>query len=412
MNIDGSFSYSNVGSTGTIHVLNSGTGLSGIDPTDGEPHLLIGYVTQVEGGDTIIYRYIDDVLDGVNTATTASLGGVLRGKTDSLSVGATDDGASFLAVVNGSMSHLAVWNRDLLVNEATRLWQAGQGFPGETSTDRVVRHFESGGFYGPSRVDETYTFANVQPGDPVTTMQAPSWTGSIDLLTDTQNTVAAEQGRLWAAPDGYVTVEGRVQRFLRLEPDWTLGEDTAAGEIPYLGTIGFDYDPTFVFGDVTVQRPGGATAVGGLGPDIAMTNRRYFPRKFGASGDFETDQQAQDCADFIFYSHRAPNMRVESVTLNPAANPTLWHFALSVEIGQRIRVKRRAKAANGGAGITMSADYFVENVNPRGLDFERGTYFVDLELSPVGTGPGPTMQPWILEDATLGVLDSTTVLGW
>lgn len=411
MNIDGTFSYSNVGTTGTIHLLNSGTGLSGINPVDGQPHLLVGIVVQDTTGDTTIYRYIDDVLDGVNTATTASLGGSLRGQTDSLSVGATDDGSSFLAVVNGAMSRLAVWNRELSPTETAALWAAGQGYPGETSLDRVERHFVSGGFYGPRRISNG-DFVATGDGDPITTMQAPSWTGSIDLLSDTQGTVRAEQGRLWAAPDGYVSVEGRAARFLRLTPDWTLGEDTAAGEIPYLGNIGFDYDPTFVFGDVSVTRPGGATSLGGLRADVAATKRRYFPRAFGMSGDFETDQQAQDCADFIYYSHRAANMRVENVTVNPAANPTLWHFALSVEIGDRIRVKRRAKAANSGAGITLSADYFVENVNPRGLDFERGTYFVDLELSPIGTGPGPTAQPWILEDTTLSVLDSTTVLGF
>jgi hypothetical protein len=413
MNIDGSFVYSNVGSTGTIHLLSSGTGLSGINPVDGQLHLLVGIVVQDTAGDTIIYRYIDDVLDGVNTATTASLGGPLRGQTDSLSVGATDDGASFLAVVNGSMAKLAVWNRELNPGEIGQLWSAGQGWIGETSLDRIENHFTSGGFYGPRRIGNgDFDEAAAGVGGPITTMQAPSWTGGIDLLADTQNTIAAEQGRLWVAADGYVSVAGRASRFLKLTPDWTLGEDTAAGEIPYRGDIGFDFDPTFVFGNVTATRPGGATAVGGLAPDIAAARRRYFPRTFGLTGDFETDQQAQDCADFTFYSHRAPNMRVEGVTVNPAANPALWHFALSVEIGDRIRVKRRAKAGNGGAGLTMSADYFVENVNPRGLDFERGTYFVDLELSPIGAGPGPTMQPWILEDATLSVLDSTTVLGW
>lgn len=413
MNIDGSFVYSNVSAAGTLHLLSSGTGLSGIDPLDGEPHLLVGITVQDTAGDTTIYRYIDDVLDGVNTATTASLGGPLRGQTDSLSVGATDDGASFLAVVNGSASRLAVWNRELSPTETGQLWSAGQGWAGETALTRVERHFTSGGFYGPRRIGYG-DFSPLTAGDgaPLTTMQAPTWTGSIQLLTDTQNTVSAEQGTMWVAADGYVTVEGRAARYLRLTPDWTLGEDTAAGEIPYLGSIGFDFDPTFVYGDVAVTRPGGATAVGGLAPDVAAANRRYFPRAFGMSADFETDQQAQDCADWIFYSHRAPNMRVETVTVNPAANPSLWHFALSVEIGQRIRVKRRAKAGNSGAGFTLSLDYFVENVTPRGLDFDRGTYLVDLELSPIGTGPGPTVQPWILEDSTLSVLDSTTVLGF
>lgn len=405
--------YQNVDSAGAPHVLTSGVGLSGINLLDGEPHLLVGTVVQVVStGDTIVYRYIDDVLDGVNNATGASLGGPLRSQTDSLSVGATDDGASFLAVMNGSLSRLAIWNRELTITETAALWRAAQGFTGELSTERLERHFDSGGFYGPRRIDDAYTFASVMPGDPVTTMQAPSWTGSIDGLTDAQNTMTAEGGHMWAAADGYVTATGRASRYLTLEPKWTLGEDTAAGEIPYAGSIGFDFDPTFVFGDVTVTRANGVEAVGGLAPDIVAAKRRYFPRNYGMSGDFETDQQAQDAADFIFYSHRAPNMRVESISVNPVADPTLWHFALSVEVGDRVRVKRRAKAANAAAGLTMSADYFVEQVVPRDIHFGRGTYTVELQLSPIGTGPGPTMQPWILEDTTLSVLDSTTVLGW
>lgn len=414
MDIDGGSgtSYQNVDTAGAVHVLTSGDGLSGINLLDGEPHLLIGITVQDTTGDTTVYRYIDDVLDGVDTATTASLGGALRGQTDSLSVGATDDGARFLAVANGAIAKIAVWNRELSSFETERLWLAGQGWVGELSTDRLERHFVTGGFYGPRRVEAVYSALSYAEGDPVTTMQAPSWSGGIDGLTDAQNTMTAELGKLWVAADGYVTASQRAVRYLELEPEWTLGEDTAAGEIPYGEGISFDYDPTFVFGDVTAQRPGGATAVGGLAADIATAKRRYFPRNYGASADFETDQQAQDYADFVFYSHRAPNLRVESVSVNPVANPALWHFALSVEVGDRVRVKRRAKAGNAGAGLTMSADYFVEQVIPRDINFARGTYVVELQMSPIGTGPGPTVQPWILEDATLGVLDSTTVLGF
>jgi hypothetical protein len=414
MDVDGGSgtAYQNVDTAGAVHVLTSGDGLSGIDLLDGQPHLLIGITVQDTAGDTTVYRYIDDVLDGVDTATTASLGGALRGQTDSLSVGATDDGARFLAVLNGAMTRLAVWNRELSPTETARLYQAGQGFPGELSSDRVERHFAQGGFYGPRRISGSYSDLTYVSGDPVTTMQAPSWSGRIDLLTDTQNTTAAEGGTFWAGPDGYAMWEARVLRYLRLTPTWVLGEDTAAGEIPYGGGVAFDYDPTFVYGDVSATRPGGATAVGGLAADVAATNRRYFPRNYGLSADFADDQQAQDCADWTFYSHRAPNLRVEGVTVNPVANPALWHFALSVEIGHRVTMKRRAKAANGGAGLTMSADYFVEQVRPHSIDFARGTYLVDLQLSPIGAGPGPTMQPWILEDATLSVLDSTTTLGW
>ena len=414
MDIDGGVgtALQNVGATGTVHVLTSGDGLSGINLLDGQPHLLVGIVVQDTAGDTFVYRYIDDVLDGFDTATTASLGGALRSQTDSLSVGATDDGARFLAVANGTISRLAVWNRELSGMELTLLYQAGQGNPGETSAERFERHLEQGGYRGPVRVEVSYDSGDYEVGDPIATMQAPSWTGAIDLLTDSQNTTQAEAGTFWPAPDRALCFEGRAERFLRLTPSWTLGEDTAAGEIPYREGIRYDDDPTFVYATVTAGRPGGSTMTGGLAPDVADTRRRYFPRTFGARQDWETDEQAQDYADFVFYSHRSANTRVDTIVIDPASNPTLWPFALGVKIGQRVRVKRRAKAANSGAGITVSLDFFVEKIRRYGMNFSRGTFYVALQLSPIGTAPGPTMQPWILENATYSVLDSTTVLGF
>lgn len=410
MNADGSSAFTNVGADGTVYALSSGTGLSGIDPTDGLPHLHITIVTQDSAGSTFVFRYIDDVLDGANSALTSALGGVLRGQTDSLSVGATDDGSRFLAPVNGTVSRLAVWNRELSPFECTSLYQAGAGIE-ETSGDRLERDLEQGGFRGTTRIDTADTLSYVL-GDPVTLMGPPGWTGQMDALTRGQDIALAEQGTFWAAPDGAVTLEGRAVRFLRLTPGWTLGEDTAGGEYPYLGDLEFDLDPTFVYTDVEVSRPGGAVAQGGLAADVAAARRRFFPRGYSQTSDYATDEQVQDAADWVFYSHRAPNLRLASITLDPAAYPTLWPFVLGAEIGQRGRVRRRAKAGNAGAGLTMSAEYFIESVSHIGLDPETGRWQFRLLLSPVGSGPGPTVQPWILEDATYGVLDSTTVLGF
>jgi len=49
------------------------------------------------------------------------------------------------------------------------------------------------------------------------------------------------------------------------------------------------------------------------------------------------------------------------------------------------------------------------------FDPDTGEFVARFLLSPVGSatsGTGVTMQPWILGDATYGVLGSTTVLGW
>jgi hypothetical protein len=91
----------------------------------------------------------------------------------------------------------------------------------------------------------------------------------------------------------------------------------------------------------------------------------------------------------------------------PFGDGTLWPMLLTLEIGTRVTVKRRPKAANAGAGITMSGDFFVERIDHHDIDFEAGTWLTTLQLSPVNIA-----QPWILQDAVYGQLDVTTVLGF
>lgn len=396
---------------GATTLLSSGDGISGINLLDGLPHLLVGIVSQDPLGDTFVFRYIDDVLDGSNSATTASLG-VLNGYTDSLSIGATDDGARFLAIANGTISRVCIWNREVNPGELTDLYLAGLGWAGDTSGQRLARDLEDAGYVGDTRISNSSPTLVTTPGDPVTTMQAPSWTAPYSAQSDLVAITEAEQGCSWVAADGALVFEGREDRFLRLTPTWYLGENEAGGEAPYLEGVEFDYDPAFVYANVSVRRPGGATLVGGSGADIAQAARRFYPRAYGLTADFADDQQAQGAADWIFYSHRAPNLRVAEIELDPASNPDLWPLVLGIEVGQRVRVIRRAKAANGGAGLTMSADFFVENVGHRGVRYDRGTWRTPLLLSPIGSAPGATVQPWILEDTTYSVLGTTTVLGF
>jgi hypothetical protein len=55
----------------------------------------------------------------------------------------------------------------------------------------------------------------------------------------------------------------------------------------------------------------------------------------------------------------------------------------------------------------MSSDYFVESIDHHDIDFKTGEWKTTLLLSPITVA-----QPWILENAAYGVLDSTTVLGF
>lgn len=365
----------------------------------GQTYHIVGTVTQISGGNTTLSIYVNGALVDTTVVTTASLGGLFVTSATYVNVGGGSTGGQNF---EGVIAHCALWERALSATEVTALWTAGGlGNAGETTGQRTARHFLSGRYAGETRISTG-----------LTTMQAPSWAGSIDLLSDAQQNALAEAGTLWVAPDGAVVQESREDRWLRLTSVATFGEDIAGGEIPYIGTILFDNDPTFVYANVQITRNGGSVARGGTTAEISVARRKFFGRSYAIGADFETDILAQYYADYTFSTHKAPLLRVSAITVDLSAMTSLYKKVMCLEIGQRVTVKRRAKAGNSGAGLTMSGDYFIESVVIHEIDMDAQQIAVSFLLSPIGTVPGPTFQPWILENVTYGVLDSTTILGW
>lgn len=378
---------------------------------DGLPHHYVATVNVV-GTNVDLAVYVD----GVAFTGTYVLGAwpASTAKSSLITVGMDTAGITGFGW-NGTISDVAIHNRALTALEVSTLNSAGAvAYNTETSGGRVLRRLSAPGRYnGVLRISQQ----GASPDGLQTIMQAPTWTGQKDLLSDQQETTTAEQGTFWAAPDSAIVFEDRNDRWLRLTSSLTAGEDTGSGEIPYLmDALGLDFDSLYVFADVQVGRNNGAIAQGGTLGDIARARRRYFPRSAGGSFDFANDALPQSMANWIFNTHDQPMVRVASVELDPVANPLLWPILLNLEIGRRITFKRRSKAANNGAGITISHDFFVEKIGIPVIDMEACVWRYTLQLSPINAGASaqgqPTMQPWILGDATYSVLGQTTVLGW
>lgn len=366
---------------------------------DGVRHLVVASVTQ-SAATTSVSVSVDGGAFQTNTYTTSTSGGVLIAQATAVQIGGTiAPGGVVDEILNGAAAHCTVWRRALSAAEVTNLGNAGRGYTGETSGARVARHLAMGGYIGATRISAGSS-----------TMGPPSYQTSVDLLSDTQQNTQAELGANWIGPDGAVVFEGRNDRYLRTVGVYLFGEN--GGEVPYQDNLLYDDDPTFVYGDVQVTRSGGATCVGGDAVTIAAVGRRFFNRPFRAVVDLQTDAEAQDYAHWVFYTHDTALQRIQGLTLDPASNPALWPVVFGVEVGQRVTVARRPKAANAGAGLTMSSDYFIEQVSHSGIDMDAGTWLTGLLLSPIGAAPGTTFQPWILGDATYGVLGVTTIPGF
>ncbi len=237
------------------------------------------------------------------------------------------------------------------------------------------------------------------------TLQAKAWQASVATepeawqatAVDTDLTDGTQIGLLSRLETGNTNTLPVLVSFDSLT--WTPGGD----EVPYLEGISFDYDPTQVFNDVQVTRVGGVVAKGGTIAAIAASQLSYGKRSLTRTINVQSDLETQDAANWLFSAHQQPSQRLAQLVINPAANPVLWPAALGAAIGDRATVRRRTSS-----GYMMSADYFIERIEHSRND--GGQWQVTFQMSPAGGAFN--YQPWILGDATYGVLGSTTVPGY
>lgn len=280
-----------------------------------------------------------------------------------------------------SVAHMAVYPRALTDAQVLAHYRRGAGYVGEVSGARAAR------LLGQYWSSTGYTAA------PGALKMAPDYDyNGRAVLEVLQEIAGSESGLVYANAAGTIVFEDRVSRYTNQTALWTFGENTAAGELPY-ETIEYDFDPTYVYSQVNLTRPGNSN----FAPMVNSTaqqqyGQRVLSKQIQCTSDFELQQAG------IFYLARygTPKMRIRKLVLNPAANPALWSAVLSLEISQRITVKRRTST-----GTTVSADYYVEQINH--TIRSDGEWTVNLQLSPVFVP-----SAWVLGDSTYGVLGSTT----
>jgi len=364
--------------------------LGGVSATDvwgdGRPHL---YVMQsVVTGDEQFSVWIDGELIG--TFTTTLTGYTRPSGLSSIQVGGgvySLDGFSAAGPPDGVYSNVQIWNRALTTAEIGDLWTAGGGYVGETSGDRIARQL-SYGWTGPTSIDTGQSI-----------MAASNLANGTTALAAEQDVTLSENGNFWVDARGRVVFTDRQARYLETTSVYTFGENVAGGEYPYQQGIVFDNDPSRIYNSVVVTQVGGveARAVSDL------SKKRFFPRSYPRTINVLSANETVDAAVYLLQQYQSPRQRVSSIVLDPAAYPPLWPIVLSVEVGNRVTVKRRAS----GGSLVMSAEYFVEAVSHDGIDMEAGTWLTTLLLSPVGL-----YQVGILDDPAFGLLDSSMILAY
>lgn len=213
-----------------------------------------------------------------------------------------------------------------------------------------------------------------------------------------QAVAVAEQGYLWISPTGAVTFRSRDSRVhVPITTHLTLGD--GGGSEEYYQAATWDYDSAHLYNDVRFTRRDGIEQVA----TDSTSQTAYYRRTYAVSGtEHAEDGDALQAALFTLGTYKDPQYRARAIQLDAESDTTtLWPHLLGRDIGDRISVTKRPP----GGGTALTQVSWIEGVaftwRAVGGVWESITWTVS---------PADTTIYWQLEDATYGVLDSTTRL--
>lgn len=336
--------------------------LLGHTVNDGSTHMLV-----LSNSGSSLKIYLDGAL--------VSSGGALSVPT-TFKVGA---GGGLPAVYVGTMSHVAVSPSALSAGDVAAIYGASLGIT-ETTAARFARIASYGGF--------TTATTSGMSGQ-LMGAQATSGKSLADALQDVGT---AEGGVVYANGTGLVTLQGRNYRSQKVAADQTLaaidvGEDTS-----------LTLDTQQMVNKVTVSRPDGATQI--AQDNVSIAARGEFPTSLDLPVD--TDANALLAAQWVLAKHAIPGPRLPSVTFDLMTSSVAEQI-FAREVGDRIAFSGMPSQQWASAGDAT---------------LEGWTETLQVSLSSAEWTLAATLLPWslasafILDSATLGVLDGSTPIGY
>ncbi|MBM9504519.1 hypothetical protein [Actinacidiphila acididurans] len=363
-----------IDSTGKLNALTSGfftgglTLTSAASVTDGNWHLaLFGYSAGSSGNFFLS-------LDGGYLSTPAGSGYSPTGIVSD-SIGAFVDGtlgAATSFAFSGDLSYVGELADFLSSTDCANLYAAWRSAcSGESTGARYRRILRYAGYTGAT---------NIATGQTTSMGPATDITGQ-DAFTALTSVVTTENGEHFVSADGTLTFKGRDARYNATTPAVIFGE--GAGEYPY-EECALDLDSTHLANMATITQTGtGQTFAATDAASVAAYGARTFTRDINATSAGE----CQDAANHLVSRYRNALTRVTTLRLHPSAYPALWPVALGLELGMRVRIKRRPF---GAPVITVEA--FIESIQ---WDFDdRGEAWCVLQCSPVDTTPYAVFSSW------------------
>lgn len=223
-------------------------------------------------------------------------------------------------------------------------------------------------------------------------------------LTHFRNAEAAESGLFFIDGQGRPTFHDRYYRLTNsLTSAATFGDDLAGAELPLL-TFGVAWGDQFIWNEARITRTGGVEQVA----EDTTSQADYFTRTYTATLPMADDNEALGLAQYFVSRYKEPSFRFTHVVLDGLMDDDLWPYMLGLNIGDRITVRSRVIGFQAVTDPTqvVEQDCYIEGIR-HDVTFDPISWRTTFQLSPVDA-----LQYWILENATYGILDSTTRLGY
>ena len=240
-------------------------------------------------------------------------------------------------------------------------------------SDRIHRYLQAGGFTGPRCIDitgNTYGQSTTTAATEVAGKQAN---------TAVEDMAASDGGILAITGDGSLFYRANVNNY-NTTPKWTLGENTTAGEIPYLPDATVGYDPSLVVNTISLSQQNGVSVSpsNALGPVITASQQRYGSITATPSVFLYDIDAVTDLANWLLEQHGNASLRVEQVTVDAAKTTAAWPLVLYGDIGDVVVFHRRP-ITGGAPPLTFTTRILRLQ---RTLDWASGTATIKLTLSP------------------------------
>jgi hypothetical protein len=308
-------------------------------------------------------------------------------------------------VYNGYTAHVALTGRMLAAGRILTHYQAGAlAMAGEAASYRVERLLQAAALPGRRAILPDVTTPVVSCQD------IGNEPASTSLTNIAASTVPAILG---VRPTGDIIYTARSSAYN--DPVmWVLGDNQAAGEIPFLPDYAPDYDPGRVVNDISItQLDDQSVTVPDQAALEAASRLAYGDVTYQPTGYLQNDPLSaitagpgtQDLADWIAATNAKPQLRAASVTVDASKHPAAWPFVLAAGIGDGITVNIRPATA-GGQLVTVTGR-ITQTTRARQFDQSQVAGSVQVVID-----TAPDLNVLTADDPVRGQLTGGNVLAW